>query len=69
MLTIELPPDVEGRLDQLAASTGKTKEYYAQQAVALHLDDLEELYIAEQRMRDINNGASTTIALEDLDFD
>lgn len=68
MLTIKLPPDVESRLDQLAISTGKTKEYYAQQAITLHLDDLEDLYIAEQRMRDIQNGLSTTIPLADLDF-
>lgn len=69
MLTIELPPDVEGRLDQLAISTGRTKEHYAQQAIMLHLDDLEDLYIAEKRMRDINNGLSNTIALADLGFD
>jgi predicted DNA-binding protein len=29
MLAIELPPDVENRLEKLAAATGKTKLFYA----------------------------------------
>lgn len=69
VLTIELPTDVEDRLDQLAVSTGNTKEFCAQLAIVLHLDDLEDLYISEQRMRDINDGRSKPIPLADLGFD
>lgn len=52
MLALRLPPDIEKRLDDLAKKTGRTKSYYARQAILEHLDDLEDAYLAEHRMRD-----------------
>ncbi|MBN9071960.1 MAG: TraY domain-containing protein [Rhizobiales bacterium] len=52
MLALRLPPDVEKRLDNLARKTGRTKSFYAREAILEHIDDLEDLYFAEQRMRD-----------------
>ena len=64
MLAIKLPHDIEERLDKLAQSTGRTKTYYAREAILEDLDDLEDLYLAEQRMHDIRIGKSETIALD-----
>ena len=47
MLAIRLPEEVERRLEKLAKRTGRTKTYYARQAILEHLDDLEDLYLAE----------------------
>ena len=33
MLALRLPPEVEKRLDSLAKLTGRTKSYYARQAI------------------------------------
>lgn len=52
MLALRLPPEIEERLDALAKRTGRTKSFYAREAILEHIDDLEDLYIAEQRMRD-----------------
>jgi RHH-type rel operon transcriptional repressor/antitoxin RelB len=52
MLALRLPPEIEKRLDDLAKKTGRTKSYYARQAILEHLDDLEDAYLAEQRLRD-----------------
>lgn len=52
MLALRLPPDIEKRLDDLAKRTGRTKSFYAREAILEHIDDLEDLYLAEQRMRD-----------------
>ena len=46
MLALRLPPDIEKRLDDLARQTGRTKSFYAREALIEHLDDLEDLYLA-----------------------
>ena len=51
MLAIRLPADVEERLERLAKATGRTKTWYARKAILEHLDDLEGLYLAEQRLK------------------
>lgn len=52
MLALRLPPDLEKRLDDLAKRTGRTKSFYARQALEDHIDDLEDFYLAEHRLRD-----------------
>jgi RHH-type rel operon transcriptional repressor/antitoxin RelB len=46
MLAIRLPPEIENRLDALAKKIGRTKTFYAREAILEHLDDLEDLYLA-----------------------
>ncbi|MCQ9157203.1 MULTISPECIES: type II toxin-antitoxin system RelB family antitoxin [Acetobacteraceae] len=41
MLAIRLPEDIERRLDALAAATGRTKTFYARQAIVRHIDEIE----------------------------
>lgn len=67
MLAIRLPADVEARLDAMAKATGRTKTFYARQAILEHLDDLEDLYLAEQRLIDIRAGRSKTYTLEEVE--
>jgi RHH-type transcriptional regulator, rel operon repressor / antitoxin RelB len=66
MLAIRLPPEVEARLEALAKATGRTKTYYAREAILEHLDDLEDVYLAEQRLVDIRAGKTTTVPLENV---
>jgi len=66
MLAIRLPAEIEKRLDALAKATGRTKTFYAREAIREYLDDLEDYYVAEQRMADIRAGRSTTIPLEEI---
>ncbi|WP_345794439.1 DUF6290 family protein [Thauera sp. JM12B12] len=67
MLAIRLPPDVEARLDALAKATGRTKTFYAREAILEHLDDLEDLYLAEQRLIANRSGESATYSLDDVE--
>ena len=71
MLAIRLPLDIETRLDNLAKSTGRTKTYYAREAILEYLDDMEDLYIAEQRAINIKSGKTKTITLDEVlkDYD
>ena len=66
MLAIKLPADVEARLDALAKTTGRTKTYYAREAILKHLEDLEDLYLAEQRLIESRTGKSESLPLEDV---
>ncbi|MBU2788346.1 TraY domain-containing protein [Acidithiobacillus sp. VAN18-1] len=66
MLAIRLPAEVETRLEALAQATGRTKTFYAREAILEHLDDLEDLYLAEQRLIDIRAGKTQTVPLEEV---
>ena len=66
MLAIRLPPDGEIRLEALARATGRSKTCYAREAILEHLDDLEDIYLAEQRLIDLRAGKTQAIPLEDV---
>ncbi|MDY0331785.1 MAG: DUF6290 family protein [Thiomonas sp.] len=69
MLALRLPAEVENRLDALAKATGRTKAFYAREAILEYLDDLEDLYLAEQQLRDIRAGLSRTYTLDEVERD
>ena len=66
MLAIRLPEDIERRLSALAAATGRTKSFYARQAILEHIGDLEDLYLAEQRLIDVREGRTRAIPLAEV---
>lgn len=69
MLAIRLPADIEKRLERLAKRSGRTKTYYAREAILAHLDDLEDLQIAEERLRALKDGRSRTYTQEEIERD
>jgi RHH-type rel operon transcriptional repressor/antitoxin RelB len=66
MLAIRLPESIEKRLDKLARRTGRTKTYYVREAILEHLEDLEDLYLAERALGRVRSGEERTIALKDV---
>ena len=62
MLAVRLDTETEARLEALAARTGRTKTFYAREAIAAHLDDLEDFYLAEERLRDFRDGDAIPLA-------
>ena len=64
MLAIRLPEKIEKRLERLAKRTGRTKTYYAREAILQHLDDLEDIYFAEKALADIRSGKTKPIPIE-----
>ena len=63
MLALRLPPAIEKRLDALAKKTGRTKSFYAREAILRHIEDIEDYYLARRRLA---RGGSR-IALESLE--
>ena len=69
MLAIRLPADIEERLEHLPKATGRTKTFYAREAILQHLEDLEDLYLAEQRLIELRAGRSRTYTLDEVERD
>ena len=66
-VSIRLPEDISNRLKNLAQLTGRSKTFYMIEAIREHLDDLEDLYIAEQRLIELRAGRSETHTLEEVE--
>lgn len=66
MLAIRLPQAIEKRLEKLARRTGRTKSFYVRQAILQHLEDLEDIHLAERTLQRIQDGEERTIPLEDV---
>lgn len=63
MPAIRPPKDIEFRLRGLAAETGRTKALYVREAILHHLDEIEDKYLAINRLE--NSGKRW--ALEELE--
>jgi RHH-type rel operon transcriptional repressor/antitoxin RelB len=62
MLALRIDAETEKRLEALAARTGRTKSFYAREAILAHLDDIEDFYLAEERMKDFRSEDAIPIA-------
>ncbi len=59
MIAVRLPQDLENRLERLAKRTGRTKTFYVREAITEHLEDLEDMFLAEKELDKIQKGART----------
>jgi RHH-type rel operon transcriptional repressor/antitoxin RelB len=50
MLAFRLPPEIEQRLDALAKKTGRSKSYYAREAILRQIEDIEDYYLGRRRL-------------------
>jgi RHH-type rel operon transcriptional repressor/antitoxin RelB len=65
MLALRLPPDIEQRLDALARKTGRSKSFYAREAILRQIEDIEDTYLARRRTR----RGGPRVTLESLERD
>jgi RHH-type rel operon transcriptional repressor/antitoxin RelB len=56
-VSVRLNPEIEQRLDQLVAQTGRAKSYYLRELIAGGLDDLEDFYLADVVMERVRRGS------------
>ena len=65
-LALRLPKEIEERLEALSRRTGRTKSFYAREAILEHLEDLEDSYLAEEALNEHVNSGGRTISTEEL---
>ena len=66
MLAIRLPQSIEKRLERLARRTGRTKTFYVREALLEHLEDIEDMYLAEGALERIRAGEAEAIPLKEV---
>lgn len=69
MLAIRLPKDIEDRLAVLAAKTGRTKTFYAKEAILEYMDDMEDKYLAIYRLENPGKRWTLDELEQDIDLD
>lgn len=53
-VSIRLPEELLARLNHLAETTHRPKSYYIIEAINQHLEDIEDYYLAVERLADRN---------------
>jgi RHH-type transcriptional regulator, rel operon repressor / antitoxin RelB len=66
MLSIHLNPELEERLGRLAERTGRSKTFYAREAIEQHLQDLEDYYLAADTLKNSSRSYSAEEAKREL---
>ena len=56
MLAVRLDADLEARLSAVAKRTGRSKSYYARQALIEKIEELEDIALLEEALRDPDAG-------------
>ncbi|MBO8091684.1 MAG: ribbon-helix-helix protein, CopG family [Prosthecochloris sp.] len=67
MIGIRIPKSVGQRLDNLAKRTGRTKTWYVREAIMAHLDDLEDIYLAEQVLERVRRGEEAVSEIDEVE--
>lgn len=62
--SIRMNPDIEQRLDALAARTGRTKAFYLREIIERGLEDMEDYYLAADVLERVRKGEEPVYTLE-----
>jgi RHH-type transcriptional regulator, rel operon repressor / antitoxin RelB len=65
-ISLRLPADVDTRLAALSALTGRSKTFYAVEAIVEHIDDLEDAHLSAEILTRVRAGTEGRVALNDL---
>ncbi len=63
---VRLPDELNQRLVNLSQHTGRTVAFYMREAISTHIDDLEDVYMAEQALALLRKGNDQVIASAEL---
>jgi len=66
MLALRLPEEIERRLEELARRTGRSKSFYAREAILEHLEDLEDTYLAEEAYEEFLSSGGRTLSMDEV---
>jgi len=62
MLAVRFDPDLEARLTAVAKRTGRSKSYYARQAIEEKIEELEDIADAEEILRTHDPSKNVSLA-------
>ena len=62
-----LPEELNSRLVVLAERTDRSRSYYIRKALETYLDDLEDIYLAENTLERVRRGEEPTNSLDEVE--
>ncbi len=68
-INVRLDEDVAQRLEALALKTGRTKTFYATEAIQEFLGDREDYFLAKDSLQAFLDSGEEPLEIEDLDWD
>ena len=66
-IATRLPEELNNRLEALAKRTDRSRSYYIRQALAIHLDELEDIYFAEITFERVRSGEEPIYSLNEVE--
>jgi RHH-type rel operon transcriptional repressor/antitoxin RelB len=66
-VSLRLPEELRARLERLAKRTGRSKTFYLIEAITEKMDDLEDLYLADEIARRVRAGKEKTWSLDEVE--
>lgn len=67
MLAVRLPQELKQRLDTLAKITWRSQSFYVREALTKHIEDLEDVFLAEEALEKFRNSREKAIPLEEME--
>lgn len=64
--SVRLDPEIEQRLDNLAASTGRTKAYYLREIIEQGIEDMEDYYLSADVLERIRKGQESVYSASEV---
>lgn len=69
-MNLRIDEALDSRLGILAKKTGRSKAFYATEAIEEFLDDREDYFLAKDALEEFRNSDDSTVILhEDVDWD
>lgn len=67
-INVRLDEDVAKRLEALALRTGRTKTFYATEAIHEFLDEREDYFLAKDSLQAFIDSGEGSLEIDDLDW-
>lgn len=67
-MNVRIDEELDSRLDALAKRTGRTKSFYAVEAIKDFLEDQEDYFLAKDSLAEFRNSGEAAIEMEDVDW-
>lgn len=67
-MNVRIDEELDSRLDSLAKRTGRTKSFYAVEAIKEFLEDQEDYFLAKDSLAEFRSSGEAEIEMEDVDW-
>lgn len=66
-VSLRLPDELGQRLQVLAEKTGRSKTFYMLEAIQEHIENLEDIYLAEAAVLRVRRGEETVYSADEME--